>query len=458
MRSGQSVAIVVGLALAAQGAVAQVAAPRKWTEEERRRLRRSPVVDVFEQCKDAVVNISTTQIVEVRSPFGVDGLFEDLFDFPAFPGGSRRYKTTAVGSGFVVHSSGYVVTNAHVVARTAERKVIFADKSEYDAEIVAADARRDLAVLKIDCDRPLKRIDLGSSDDLMVGETVVAIGNPLGLETTVTAGVVSALNRKLESRGEVALEGLIQTDASINPGNSGGPLLNVLGELVGVTTAIRGDAQNIGFAIPVDQLVGALPELLDVERRYRIVAGLDVSPFRDAAVRRVAAGGPAARAGVQVGDRLLSVNGKPLVGGFDYYIELLGRRAGEAVELLLERNGRSFRSEFALAALPKPDAARLTSEKLGLLLEPMTAALARKLGLAASRGFVVRRVEPGGPAAKAGVEAGDVVVGVGPYSPTSLDDVGLLLEEVKAGDVVPLRTLRFGRSILYQFRFDVEAR
>lgn len=452
------VAIVVGLGLAAQVASAQVGASGRWTEEERRRLRRSPVVEVFEQCKDAVVNISTTQIVEVRSPFGVDGLFEDLFDFPAFPGGSRRFKTTAVGSGFVVHSSGYIVTNAHVVARTAERKVIFADKSEYDAEIVAADARRDLAVLKIDAGRPLKRIDLGSSEDLLVGETVVAIGNPLGFETTVTAGVVSALNRKLEARGEVALEGLIQTDASINPGNSGGPLLNVLGELVGVTTAIRGDAQNIGFAIPVDQLVGALPELLDVERRYRIVAGLDVSPFRDASVRRVVADGPAARAGIQAGDRLLTVNGKPIAGGFDYYIELLGRRAGDAVSLLLDRNGRTVARDFTLAALPKPDAARLTSQKLGLLLEPMTAALARKLGLEASRGFVVSRVEPNGPAAKAGVEPGDVVVAVGPYTPTSLEDVGLLLEEVQPGDVVSLRMLRFGRSILYQFRFDVRSR
>src|SRR5690606_783552 len=149
----------------------------------------------------------------------------------------------SVGSGFVLHAAGYIVTNAHVVARTAERHVIFADGSEYDAQVVAIDEPHDLAILKIDpADRDLKPTPLGTSDDLMVGETVIAIGNPFGYQHTVTAGVVSALGRTLPVTEQHSLKGLIQTDASINPGNSGGPLLNVLGQLVGINTAIRADA------------------------------------------------------------------------------------------------------------------------------------------------------------------------------------------------------------------------
>ena len=235
--------------------------------------RRTPVVEVFDGAKDAVVNISSTQIVKTRSPFGIDQFFNDIFDLPTRP---RQFKRTSVGSGFVLHQAGYIVTNAHVVARTAEQKVIFADQREYDAQVVATDHEHDLAVLKIDPPQPLVPLRLGSSDDLMVGETAIAIGNPLGYQHTVTAGVISALDRTLELRGDLSFEGLIQTDASINPGNSGGPLLNVLGELIGINTAIRGDAQNIGFAIPVDQLRDILPDLLDVERRYRIYTGLKI--------------------------------------------------------------------------------------------------------------------------------------------------------------------------------------
>src|SRR5262249_45208272 len=160
-------------------------------------------------------------------------------------------------------------------------------------DLVAIDMDRDLAVLKINADRPLKPIRLGRSDDLMIGETVVAIGNPLGYEHTLTSGVVSAVNRKLEVRGQVMYQGLIQTDASINPGTSGGPLPNVLGELIGLNTATRGDAQNIGFPTPVAQLRAALPKMLDIERRYRLEIGLDVTVQDEAQVTTVRPASPA---------------------------------------------------------------------------------------------------------------------------------------------------------------------
>jgi len=425
---------------------------------EKRRIRRSPVVEVYERCKGAVVNISTTQIVQVRSSFAIDSMFDELFDFPVSPGETRAYKTSAVGSGFVIHSSGYIVTNAHVVARTAERKVIFADKSEYDAEIVATDPRRDLAILKIDAGRPLPKIELGSSDDLMIGETAIAIGNPMGLETTVTAGVISALDRKLEVKEEVGLDGLIQTDASINPGNSGGPLFNVVGELIGITTAIRADAQNIGFAIPVNKLVESLPSLLSVERRYRIVAGLEVDPFHRAAITGVVPNTPAAALNLKPGDILRAIDGQEVTSGIDYHIALVGRNAGETIAIDIEREGKIQQVALTLASMPKPDGAKLVMEKLGIVAEPLTEKLAEALQLPSAKGLVVRKVDPNGPAGRSGIEPGDIVTEIGPYAPSSIDDVGLLLENVEAGSPVPLGLLRVGKRLIYRMRTQLRSR
>ncbi|MBX9652662.1 trypsin-like peptidase domain-containing protein [bacterium] len=425
---------------------------------EKLKIRRSPVVEVYERCKGAVVNISTTQIVQVRSSFAIDSMFDELFDFPVSPGETRAYKTSAVGSGFVIHSSGYIVTNAHVVARTAERKVIFADKSEYVAEIVATDPRRDLAILKIDAGKPLPKIELGSSDDLMIGETTIAIGNPMGLETTVTSGVISALDRKLEVKEEVGLDGLIQTDASINPGNSGGPLFNVVGELIGITTAIRADAQNIGFAIPVNKLIESLPSLLSVERRYRIVAGLEVDPFHRATITGVAPNTPAAAAAFKPGDVLHAIDGQEVTSGIDYHIALVGRNPGETITIDIEREGKIRQIPLTLAPMPKPDGAKLAMEKFGIVVEPLTEQLAETLQLPSAKGLIIRKVDPNGPAGRTGIEPGDIVTEIGPYAPSSLDDVGLLLENVDEGSAVPLGLLRVGKRLIYRMRTQLRAR
>ncbi|MBY0586922.1 trypsin-like peptidase domain-containing protein [bacterium] len=428
------------------------------TIDDRRALRRSPVVEVFEKTKNAVVNISTTQIIQVRSSMIFDSLFDEMFDFPTGAGPTRELKRTAVGSGFVIHPSGYIVTNAHVVARTAERKVIFPDKQEFDAEIVATDARRDLAVLKISADKPLDSINLGRSDDLMVGESVIAIGNPLGLDTTVTTGVVSALDRSLEVRGEVALDGLIQTDASINPGNSGGPLLNILGELIGITTAIRGDAQNIGFAIPVHRLMETLPELLSVERRYRIIVGLKVSPLGDRLVKEVRPGTPAAKAQIQPGDTIVSVNGMSLRHGIDYDIALVGHHAGETLLLEIDRQGKRYRIPLVSEPMPKPDGLTLARQKFGVEVEMLSANVVRKLELSSIRGMLITKIEKDGPAQRAGLEAGDILVDIGPFVPRSLDDLGLLLEDLPSGTPLTVSLLREGKRLIYRLRTQIIAR
>ena len=407
--------------------------------------RRTPVVEVFEATRDSVVNIASTQVIEVRSPFGLYDFF-DMRD-PFLDGPRRRQiQRTSVGSGFVLHSAGYIITNAHVVARTAERKVIFADGSEYEADVVAIDEPHDLAVLKIDPgDRPLTPVPLGTSDDLMVGETVIAIGNPLGYQHTVTAGVVSAVDRTLPVSDQHDLQNLIQTDASINPGNSGGPLLNVLGELVGINTAIRADAQNIGFAIPVDQLRDLMPGMLDVERRYRIRIGLSVSPAGPARVTAVEPGSPA-DGQIEVGDTITAVGEQPITSGIDYHVALIGRGAGP---LTLELDSGEVVS-IEVTERPQPDGRQLLLAKLGLEVEVITPQVAQRVGIRRLRGLAVTGVKLASPADEAGLEPGDVLIQLGRHQPTNLDEVGELLEQVEAGDTIEVGVLRISGRTIYR--------
>ena len=444
-------AIVVALA---GGAAAQPV-----DADAARQRRRTPVVEVFEQARDAVVNISATQVIQVRSFNPFDQLFEDMFQVPPDQRSSRRQITrTSVGSGFVLHPEGYVVTNAHVVSRTAERKVIFADGREYDARVIAADPQRDLAVLKIDVDRPLAAVELGRSGDLMVGETVIAIGNPLGYQHTVTSGVVSAVDRELPVSEEVTFRGLVQTDASINPGNSGGPLLNVLGQLIGVNTAIRADAQNIGFAIPVDQLREVLPQMLAVERRYGLDTGLVVRDgMSGCVVAEVRPDSPAAAAGLAPNDVIHAVQGQSIRSAIDLHIALIGRKPGDAVTLSVGRVGDVT---LTLADRPRPDGARLLRQRLGLTALPLEPRMARAMGIpsAAGRALLIDQVDPDGPAQQAGVERGDVMLQIGQHETASLDDVGDLLDAIAPDTALTLDVLRLQARTLYRLRVRLVAR
>ncbi len=227
--------------------------------------RRTPVVRVFDAAKDAVVNISTRRLVNARSRFfGYrDDPFDDIFISPFR---RRNVAIQSLGSGFLIHPDGYIVTNEHVVRRATKITVFGADGVSHPARVIATDAEHDLAILKMDRPdgQPLAALPLGRSDDLMIGETVVAIGNPKGYRHSVTSGVISALNRELAFNGNVKYTGLIQTDASINPGNSGGPLLNVNAEVIGINTAIYGphaDFSGTGFAIPVDRAKAFLAQV-----------------------------------------------------------------------------------------------------------------------------------------------------------------------------------------------------
>jgi serine protease Do len=413
------------------------------------RARRTPIVDVFERTKDAVVNIVATQTVELSNPL------EDLFDAPLFGGrGKQRYEQTSLGSGAVIHSEGYVVTNAHMVARAAKLKVIFANKTEHEAEAVGVDEKHDLAVLKIKGKGPFPAMTLGRSNDIMVGETVVAIGNPLGYEHTVTTGIVSALHRELPVGNEAVYKDLIQTDASINRGNSGGPLLNILGELIGLNTAIRSDAQNIGFAIPVDTIRQLLPDVLSVEQRRRIRIGVRLS-WRDRAyVSEVT--DPAEKAGVEPGDEVLKVDGIPVRQDLDFYVHLLNVDVKRGVVLELKRGGKTLAVTIQPRAVPIPNGADLMRKKFGLVVEPLTPEQAQKLDL--EGGLIITGVDPGTPAAAAGFVKGLVVVQIGKYFPTDMEGLGLMLESIRRGEKVRIRVYEVRRQYIQVLEGELESR
>jgi len=393
--------------------------------------RITPVVLAYRKAGPAVVNISAEKIVNDR--FGLFGRdpFADIF--------RRPVRRKSVGSGVVIHSDGYVVTNAHVVSRAQQITIQLSDKTRCAARVISSDSAFDLAVLKVELPKgkTLAHLPLGRSDDLMVGETVIAIGNPLGFANTLTTGVISATNRRLEFAGDIEYSGLIQTDAPINPGNSGGPLLNIRGELIGINTAIRADAQNIGFAISADTVTRQLVRLMDFERINRVVFGASVAQKRTAdgvelRVTAVRPGTPADGA-LKRGDRIVSLKGKPIERISGFVCGMMGTAAGDKVELGVLRGDKRLKVDVKPAARPKPSGKDLARRLFGLTLREVDRKLAGELGLTTSRGLVVIGIEAGSPAHRLGIDLKDVLFQVGRFYVTDLDTLGAILEDVRPG-------------------------
>jgi len=425
-----------------------------FTDDADRDRRRTPIVQVFERCRDAVVNINTTRIVRMRS-LTYGSLLDEIFDLGSPR--TRNQRVQSVGSGVVVHESGYIITNAHVVSQASDIHVTFADKRSSPAEVVAVDHDHDLAVLKVKSDQPLTHQKLGRSNDIMVGETVVAIGNPLGLQHTVTRGIVSALDRNLQFSEDVVYRGLIQTDAPINPGNSGGPLLNINGELIGINTAIRGDAQNIGFAIPVDRLWDLIPALLDIERRQRVRFGLHVGGA-DAEVVSVRADSPAAEAGLKPGDRLLRFNDQPLRNGIDYYVQLLSQKPDSKVRLAVQRAQKTVDLTVTLQSIPLPDGDKLARKLLGMQLQEIPRELRRKYDLPDYAGLIVDDIDRGGPADYAHIRPADLILRLDRVPVVGLQDVGLALEQTQPSERVLIEGLRLDANRPFFWSVTLRAR
>ncbi len=405
--------------------------------------RMTPVVMAYRKARPAVVNVSAEKTINcgggVLGDDPTDQMLSDLL---------RCVPIQSLGGGVVIHPSGYIATNAHVVRNAEKIFVTLADKTKLPAKVIVADLRHDVAVLKVELPKDVKLefLSLGRSDDLMVGETVIAIGNPMGYSSSLTTGVVSAVGRTLELPNNVKYEGLIQTDAPINPGNSGGPLLNINGELVGLNTAIRADAQNIGFAIPVDIVAAELATLLDVERFHRVVFGASVTTKHgkggdELYIATIRKGTPADGV-LSAGDRLLAMDDRALHQVPDYACALLEAKADQKLTFKVIRDGQEKTVSLTLAAKPKPDGKALAQKLLGMTVKPVTAEVAKDMGLAVDKGLVVVELDGNGPAAKLGVKVKDVLFQAGQYFVADLDELGTQLEDIRAGDSIRIGIVR----------------
>ena len=426
--------------------------------------RRTPVVKVYEQAHEAVVNIAGERLVSSSLWPGFE--WPDIFDF----GGPRYQKQVAVlGSGMVVHEDGYVITNAHVIKGSEKIKVVFNDGSEFEAKVVSGDESKDLAVLKIQVNKKLPFIHLGRSNELMIGETVVAIGNPYGYANTVTSGVVSAVGRDIQVAEGFWLRGLIQTDAPINPGNSGGPLLNINGELIGINTAVRAEAENIGFAIPVDTLVDNLSHMLMPEKLRRVRLGLVVGgmkrtgQFSGLVVASVSKASPADQQGISAGDLVLEIDGRRLTSVIDFYVKMMDKEVGEPIEVTYVKTSaaplRSRTIKLTMQPRPLPDGRRLVSEFFQMEVSELDDRVARKFGFQSAYPIlIITGIERNGMAEKVGLEAGDLILQINNATVRNVRELSLEMEKINEGEVVEINIMRISVGIFGQVQQRYTAR
>ena len=333
-------------------------------------------------------------------------------------------------------------------------EVTLASGKTTSATLISHDPRTDLAVIKVEHDKPLPVITIGTSSDLMIGETVLALGNAYGYEHTVTRGIVSALHRDVEVSRTPRYDNLIQTDASINPGNSGGPLLNINGEMIGVNVAVRAGAQGIGFAIPVDKVLEVVASLLSVERVdhtwHGIVARTDSQ--RGVIVETVHSRSPAENVGVRAGDVITQIGETLVARPLDIERGLLGHRAGDSVSVTVMRAGAEEKLDLALAVARRDI---LTIEErcwqdIGLRLEALPAAKVQRLQSRYRGGLLVSAVREGGPASEQGIREGDILVGLHVWETIMPDNLSYILEKAEEEHLNPIKfyVLR-GRETLF---------
>ncbi|HTN70453.1 MAG TPA: DegQ family serine endoprotease [Methylomirabilota bacterium] len=380
----------------------------------------------------AVVNVSTTQIRKTAqqgsSPFGDDDslnqFWQRFFGGPV-PRGPQRQQ--GLGSGFIIDRDGTIVTNYHVVDGAEKIVVTLSDGRSFDGKVLGKDQKTDVAVIKISAPQDLPTAPLGDSDRVEVGEWVMAIGNPFGLDHTVTSGIVSAKGRHI---GAGPYDDFIQTDASINPGNSGGPLINMRGEVVGINTAIfsgTGGNIGIGFAIPTNLVKELLPQLKDKGKVVRGFVGVAIQKMTPdladslglkqpsgALVADVTKGGPAERAGVKTGDVIVEFNGKEIKDSTDLPLQVARTAPGKTVPVKVLRAGKEMTLSLAVGEVKetKEVVASSSEGNLGLAVQPVTPEIAESLGLDRADGIVITSVKPGSPADDAGLQQGDVIAEV----------------------------------------------
>jgi len=345
--------------------------------------------------------------------------------------GDAGKQVNGMGTGVVIDPRGYVITNFHVVEDVEQVQVTLADGVTTTAEVVATEVKSDLALLKVNVSSPLETIPRGTSSDLMVGEPVIAIGNAFGYVHTATEGIVSALHRDVPVNDTQEYRDLIQTSAGINPGNSGGPLLNIYGEIIGVNVAVRIGAQQIAFAIPIDQAIDIVTDMIGSHNEDRLSIGLRTEGGpRDGdgiVIAYVAADSPAAKQGLQVGDRVLRVGNTAVDDRLDFGLSLIEAEAGDEMPIQVERDGKQVQVALKLegpSAALGDEAQSLAWAAIGVKLQPVSKATMQRINSKTRKSFpgglYVSDVRKGSPADAQGIRIGDVLVGLYNYSTASI--------------------------------------
>ena len=435
----------------------------------------------------AVVNIYTTKKVTMRAfnPFktgpgrGQGDPFEDFFDkfFQGGPTGREgiQREQHSLGSGFVINGDGLILTNNHVIAGADEINVQFSDEKKYPAKVVGADEKTDVAIVKITTDKKLPFVQLGNSNNVEIGDWVVAVGNPFGLDHTVTAGIVSAKGRVI---GAGPYDDFIQMDASINPGNSGGPLFDTAGNVVGINTAILAAGQGLGFAIPINMAKKLIPQLVEKGKiTDRGWLGLQIQPMTEelaksfgleegkgALVGDVIAGSAAERAGIKRGDVILKYNDKELNKSSELPGLVGSTPTGATIKLEVLREGKkqimpvtlgkqqiddikSGKAKDEVTEFQKADA-------IGLVVRPLSAEEAHSLGVKQNKGMLIARVEPASAAEGSDIRAGDVLLEINGKSTNSSAEYQKAITGVKKGSIVRLLVRRDNSTVYVAFKIQ----
>ncbi len=406
-------------------------------------LRRTAIVEAVAAARPAVVNIHGRKTVPVE--YDAHGAVES---------GSQ---VNGMGTGIVIDERGYIITNYHVVEGVSSIRVTMADETTITAQLIANDPKTDLAIIKISTGAPLPVIRVGTSEDLMPGETVVAVGNAYGYEHTVTQGIISALHRTVQVSDYQKYLDLIQTDASINPGNSGGPLLNIDGEMIGINVAVRVGAQGIGFAIPINEAMEVAANLMAAQRTAQTSDGMEVATEHDehdtrTVVKSVAKDSAAEKAGLRPGDVILMAADRQVTRSLDLERALLDHQPGEEVEFEVQRDGQTDNLSLVLAEGMglRSTVGDLAWETLGLRLDPIPSTTFRKYHTRYRGGLKVIAVRDESPAFEHGIRRGDILVGMHKWETISQDNISYILSsaEFKATQPFKFYILR-GSDTLY---------
>ncbi len=409
--------------------------------------------DLAERVSRGVVNIQTSRTVRGT---GMPRSFEEFFfGGPLERRGGPEREVPSLGSGFVISEDGFIVTNNHVVADVDTIKVAFEDGRELDAQVVGRDEKTDIALIRVDSDERLFALPLGNSEAVRPGEWVVAIGNPFGLEHTVTAGIVSAKHRVI---GQGSYDDYIQTDAAINPGNSGGPLINLRGEVIGINTAIKPAANTIGFAVPVNMAKDILPQLRahgHVTRGWlgvviqkitpELAEHLELDEENGALVSRVMPGGPADEAGIKRYDVIVEFDGKEVDEMNDLPRIVASTPVDRKVKVKVLRDGEVETLRAVVGKMDEPKETQLASapatsaSNFGLRVQDLTPELASRLGVEEKEGVVITGVQPGSVASEAGLRREDVILEVDKKEVTDVEDLEEQLSEAEDGALLLVR-------------------